>query len=33
MTAQIVSRRIAAIHAATPVLEFLTASPQARRQL
>ena len=32
MTAQIVSRRIAAIHAATPVLEFLTASSQARRQ-
>src|SRR5258706_8269461 len=32
MTAQIVSRRIAAIHAATPVLEFLTASPQALRQ-
>ena len=32
MTAQIVSRRIAAIHAATPALEFLTASPQARRQ-
>jgi aspartate aminotransferase len=31
MTAQIVSRRIAAIYAATPVLEFLTASPQARR--
>ena len=30
MTAQIVSRRIAAIYAATPVLEFLTASPQAR---
>ncbi len=32
MTAQIVSRRIAAIRAATPVLEFLRASPQARRQ-
>ncbi len=32
MTAQIVSRRIAAIHAATPVLEFLTTSSQARRQ-
>ena len=32
MTALIVSRRIAAIHAATPVLEFLTASPQALRQ-
>ena len=32
MTSQIVSRRIAAIHAATPVLEFLTASFQARRQ-
>ncbi len=32
MTEQIVSRRIAALHAATPVLEFLTASPQARRQ-
>jgi aspartate aminotransferase len=32
MTAQIVSRRIAAIHAATPVLEFLTASSQALRQ-
>ncbi len=32
MTAHIVSRRIAAIHAATPVLEFLTASSQARRQ-
>ena len=32
MTAQIVSHRIAAIHAATPVLEFLIASPQARRQ-
>ena len=32
MTAPIVSRRIAAIHAATPALEFLTASPQARRQ-
>jgi len=32
MTEHIVSRRIAAIHAATPVLEFLTASSQARRQ-
>jgi aspartate aminotransferase len=32
MTAPIVSRRIAAIHAATPALEFLTASSQARRQ-
>ena len=32
MTAHIVSKRIAAIHAATPVLEFLTASSQARRQ-
>jgi aspartate aminotransferase len=32
MTAQIVSRRIAAIRAATPVLEFLRASPQARRR-
>jgi aspartate aminotransferase len=32
MTAQIVSRRMAAIQAATPVLEFLTASSQARRQ-
>jgi aspartate aminotransferase len=32
MTAQIVSHRIAALHAATPVLEFLMASPQARRQ-
>lgn len=31
MTEHIVSRRIAAIHAATPVLEFLTASSQARR--
>ncbi len=32
MTEHIVSRRIAAIQAATPVLEFLTASSQARRQ-
>src|SRR5579859_4891093 len=32
MAAQIVSRRIAAIQAATPVLEFLTASSQARCQ-
>jgi aspartate aminotransferase len=32
MTAHIISKRIAAIHAATPVLEFLTASSQARRQ-
>jgi aspartate aminotransferase len=32
MTAQIVSRRIAAVRAATPVLEFLRASPQARRR-
>ncbi len=32
MTAHIVSRRMAAIHAAMPVLEFLTASSQARRQ-
>ncbi len=32
MTAQVVSRRIAAIYAATPVLEFLTTSTQARRQ-
>jgi len=32
MTAHIVSRRIAAIHAVTAVLEFLTTSPQARRQ-
>ena len=31
MTEHIVSRRIAAIQAATPVLEFLTASSQARR--
>jgi len=32
MTENIVSRRIAAIHSASPILEFLTASPQARRQ-
>ena len=32
MTAQIISHRIAAIQAATPVLQFLTASSQARRQ-
>jgi aspartate aminotransferase len=32
MTSQIVSRRIAAIQAATPILEFLTTSSQARRQ-